>query len=104
MGWNISHGSNAQGEVRRSYTTVHNLGQQLAHVLSAGDWRQIAHLFNRRSGDPFTIPPAEAGRIATVLERAAEHRLMPPDWAEDIQLLAEAADRAAEAEEPWRWR
>ncbi|MEV6726881.1 hypothetical protein AB0M94_38925 [Streptomyces xanthochromogenes] len=104
MGWNISHGTDRNSEYRRSYTQISNLGQHLAHVLSAADWRSIQYLFNRRSGDPFTVAAAEADRIAALLYQAANHRLMPADWAEDVQLLADAADRAAAAGESWTWR
>lgn len=104
MGWNISHGTNASGEFRRSYTSMSNLAQQLAHVLSAADWRSIAYLFNRPDGDPFTVAPAEAGRVARVLCRAADHRLMPGDWVTTVEELADTAIRAATANEPWTWR
>ena len=104
MGWNVSHGTNANGEFRRSYTSMSNLAQQLAHVLSTSDWRSIAYLFNRPSGDPFTVAPAEASRVADVLRTAAVHRLMPGDWGATADELADAADRAAYAGEPWTWR
>lgn len=104
MGWNVSHGTDQDGEFRRSYTSMSNLAQQLAHVLSASDWRSIAYLFNCPSGDPFTVDPAEAGRIARVLRTAAVHRLMPGDWGATTDELADAAGRAAAAGEPWTWR
>src|SRR3954465_7120478 len=103
MGWNVSHGTDRNGEFRRSYTTMGNLAQQLPPVLSARDWSSIAYLFNHRDANPFTVPAAEAGRVATVLHRAADHRLMPADWGQDARLLAAAAARAARAREPWHW-
>lgn len=104
MGWNISHGANQNGEVRRSYTTMDNLGQQLAHVLSARDWRTLKPLFRRRSGDPFTVSPRDAGRMARVLRTAARNRLLPTDWSLTAIELADAADSAASARQPWEWR
>ncbi|MFF4574857.1 hypothetical protein [Streptomyces sp. NPDC001410] len=104
MGWNVSHDTNQHGEFRRSYTSMSNLAQQLAHVLTASDWRSIAYLFNRPSGDPFTVDPAEAGRVAQVLHTAATHQLMPGDWGATANELADAADRAAAAGQPWEWR
>ncbi|WP_445520459.1 DUF7739 domain-containing protein [Streptomyces sp. NEAU-174] len=103
MGWNISHGTDSNGEVRRSYTTMHNLGQQLAHVLSARDWRTIAFLFDGNACDVVIVAPRKAGKIAVVLSRAAQHRLMPSDWAKDAQALADSAQRAATARQPWEW-
>jgi len=103
MGWNISHGSNAYGEERRSYGTVANLATHLAHVLPAADWSGIRHLFNRGSGDPFTVPAREAAGIARVLRKAAASRLMPDEWGTEAILLAVAADRAASSGQPWSW-
>ena len=104
MGWNISHGANANSEFRRSYTSMSNLAQHLAHVLTASDWQSIVYLFNRRDSDPFTVAPAEARRVAQVLRRAAAHRLMPGDWGATADELADTADRAASADQPWTWR
>ena len=104
MGWNISHGTDQNGQMRRSYTSMGELGEQIAHALSWRDWRKIRHLFNPRSGDPFTIPAAEAGNIATVLRKAASHPRMPADWASDTNLLADTAHRAATAGQAWEWR
>lgn len=104
MGWNVSHGSNQYGEMRRSYTTVTNIGRQVSYVLSATEWRSIAYLFNRPTADPFTVQPSEAGRIAAILYGAAVHRLMPADWADDVDKLADAANCAASKSEPWEWR
>lgn len=103
MGWNISHGSNAYGEERRSYGTVSNLATQLAHVLPASDWNSIRHLFNRGSGDPFDVPAHEAAGIARVLRKAASSRLMPAEWETEARLFADAAGRAANSGQPWRW-
>ncbi|WP_262062633.1 hypothetical protein [Streptomyces sp. STR69] len=104
MGWNISHGTNPNGEVRRSYTSVDNLAKQLAHVLPAADWRSIAYVFNRPSGDPFTVLPHEADRIANILMRAAHAPLTPRNWQGEAEAFAMAAATAADADEPWIWR
>ena len=103
MGWNVSHGTNQYGEVRRSYTTMSNLAQHLAHALPARDWASISYLFNRGSGDPFTVPAAEAGRVGNVLHKAAKHRAMNPEWGQLATELGEAAQRAARAGQTWKW-
>lgn len=103
MGWNISHGTDQYGQMSRSYTQMSNLGQQIANALTWRDRRKVRHLFDRRSGDPFTVPPAEARRIAQILRTAAQHRRMPADWASDTNLLADTAHRAAAAGQAWEW-
>lgn len=104
MGWNISHGTDQHGQMRRSGTSMGQIGEQIAHVLPVRDWRKVRHLFDRPSGDPFTIPAAEASRIAPILRTAASHRRMPADWASDTNLLADCAERAAAADQSWEWR
>lgn len=99
MGICISHSTGQS----RSALTISNLGEQLAHVLSARDWRQISHLFDGSFSDVAEIPPRQAGRIATILRQAAGHRLMPTDWADLAGIFADAAQRAARAGQPWTW-
>ncbi|MFB6568387.1 DUF7739 domain-containing protein [Streptomyces noursei] len=100
MGRSISHGIHNT----RSATTIHNLARHLAHVLPAAEWRAIEHVFGKRSGDPFQVPPAEARRIAAALWTAAEHRKMPADWGALARELAASARRAVNAGQPWEWR
>lgn len=103
MGIAVSHGSNRNGEESRSALTVANLGKQLAHVLPSRDWRVLAPFFDGRFADQAHIPPATARAMAQALRKASDHKLMPPDWASDARLFANAADRAATAGEPWHW-
>ena len=102
MGWNISHRPDTD-DMRRSYTSIHNLGQQLAHVLPARDWSRVRALFDSRSGDPFTVKPNDAGDMARILNAAAQHPKMPRDWARDARQLAESAQAAANTRSPWAW-
>lgn len=99
MGIRISHST---GHIR-SALTISNLGEQLAHVLPASDWRQISHLFGGGFSDVAEIPPRRAGQIAGILRKGAGHRLMPSDWANLATVFAEAAERAARAGQPWTW-
>jgi hypothetical protein len=99
MGICISHSTGQS----RSALTISNLGEQLAHVLPARDWRQISHLFGGRFADVASIPPRQAGQIAAILRQAARHRLMPTDWADLATVFADAAARAAEARQSWTW-
>lgn len=99
MGICISHSTGQS----RSALTISNLGEQLAHVLPASDWRQISHLFDGRFADVASIPPRQAGQTAAILRQAAQHRLMPPNWADLATVFADAAQRAARAQQPWTW-
>lgn len=99
MGISISHG--APGP--KSATTIGNLGQHLAHVLSSSEWREISYLFDGRLRTPETIPPAEAGRIGDLLHEAAASRAMESGWGELATVLGDAANRAARAGQEWVW-
>ncbi|WP_255951563.1 DUF7739 domain-containing protein [Streptomyces odontomachi] len=101
MGWTISH--LPVGQEQRSGSTITNLAQQLAHVLPGRDWAELAPVINRPFGDPFTVQPGQAGRIADLLDRAASHRLMRGDWANLARALAAAARSASSAGQAWRW-
>lgn len=104
MGWNISHGSDPNGQERRSATTISNLGQHLENCLSGTSWRRIRYLFGRTTGDPIRVHPSEARKIATILDVAASNPRMPAEWADLARLLADSADRAHQAGETWEWR
>ncbi|MFF6847118.1 MULTISPECIES: hypothetical protein [Streptomyces] len=100
----ISHGTNKYGEEAFSATTIANLGQHLAHVLSSRDWRTVAFLFNGQLRGPVTVPPRKAGQVSAALGRAVGHPLMPRGvWTEYAQAFADAAQRAATARQPWEW-
>lgn len=102
MGWTISHGTDRNNEIDCSYTTISNFAQAVADVLPARDWRTLAPVLNDRSGDGrFSVPAAEASRIAGLLRKAAGQRRMPSDWADLARELADAADRAANARQVW---
>ncbi|MEU1663585.1 hypothetical protein ABZ547_08215 [Streptomyces sparsogenes] len=75
-------------------------------MLSAKDWRAVHKLFNlaNRADGPFTISARDAGRMATVLNKAASHSLMPAAWRGEVAQLADAAQCAATARQPWEWR
>lgn len=103
MGWNVSHGSNQYGQERRSYTTVSNLAQHLAHVLPGREWAELAPIFGDKKGDPFDVPPRQAARVADLLDKAAGHRKMPRDWAREARTFAAAARRASSAGQKWEW-
>lgn len=100
MGWSISHGI----QDTRSATTIHNLAQHLAHVLPASEWRAIELVFGGRSDGPIRVPHSDARRIAAILRRTAGHPKMPRDWGQLASELADAAQAAANARQPWEWR
>lgn len=99
MGISISHG--APGP--KSATQIGNLGQHIAHTLTGSEWRELSHLFDGHLYAPVHTPPAQAGRIAALLAKAATHRAMDPEWAQLAHLLSASARRAAAANETWKW-
>jgi hypothetical protein len=99
MGISISHGV----QNTRSATTIGNLGQHLAHALTARDWRKVSHLFDGHVRTPVTVPPAEAGQIGAILHHAAGQRSMEAGWGDLATELGEAAQRAARAGQNWEW-
>lgn len=101
MGWTISHGTATH--IRRSYTSIAQLGDQLAHVLPGRDWRVLAPRFARRSEAWITVSHRDAGGMARALRAAADHRKMPADWARLARELADAAQKAANARQAWEW-
>lgn len=99
MGISISHGVPST----RSALTISNLGTHLAHALTGSEWREVAHLFDGHLSVPVHTPPAEAGRIGDLLNKAANSRAMNTEWGQLATLLAGSARRAATAGETWEW-
>ncbi|MGW2861923.1 DUF7739 domain-containing protein [Streptomyces sp. NPDC001205] len=99
MGISISHGVNGS----RSALTISNLGKQLAHVLSAREWREIADLFDGHLAGEVSVAPHEAGRIGELLHKAARHQLMDAEWGILAVEIGDAATRAARAGQNWEW-
>lgn len=99
MGISISHGVPST----RSALTIANLGQHLAHALSGSEWREVSHLFDGRVNPPLTVPPTEAGRIASILKSAAHRPSMATEWGLLALELAGAALRASHAGQNWEW-
>lgn len=98
MTWSISHGGTKNGY---SYSGVYELSQRLSGILTRSDYRQVGKAFNRRSGDPFTVKPKQAGEIGSALLLAAGY--LPPDWAQMARQIGDSALLAARLGEPWRW-
>ncbi|MGW3196311.1 DUF7739 domain-containing protein [Streptomyces sp. NPDC001118] len=94
----ISHGA-----PYTSATTISQLGQHLAHVLKASEWREIDDLFGKRYDDITHMPPDEAERVGDLLHKAATHRLMPADQRSLAIEIGDAAHRAARAGQTWKW-
>ncbi|MDF3141053.1 MULTISPECIES: hypothetical protein [unclassified Streptomyces] len=103
MTWAISHGTREGGQFSCAYSSMATLAQHLAHVLSAAEWRSIRRLFCRPPGAPIRVHPVDASRIADLLFKASNHKLMPDVWAVMAYDLAMTAGRAAGSREPWTW-
>ena len=105
MGWSISHGNSPRGTNYRSAGAMVEVGQQVAYLVTGAEWRTVKKLFKlANSGDgPFSIPPREAGEMAAVLRKAASHQMMPRSFVAGVREVADAAQRAATARQPWEW-
>lgn len=105
MGWSISHGNSPRGTHYRSAGAMFEVGQQVAHIVSAGEWRMVEPLFRlaNHADGPFAIPARDAKRMAGVLYKAASHKLMPRTDRGAVRELADAAQRAATSGQSWEW-
>jgi hypothetical protein len=81
------------------------LGQHIAHIVPAADWRTIQPLFhNANRGDgPFDIAVRDAARMAQIFRTAAASPRMPAFWAVSARELAVVAERHASNGQPWSW-
>ncbi|MFJ3200992.1 hypothetical protein [Streptomyces sp. NPDC086989] len=103
MSVDISHGSTQWGTETLSYSAFANMGRHLAHVLPASDWRAIRFLFDRKSDVVGLIGPQQAGVIADIFAKAAQHPKMPRELADIVRRWAAAGYRAHGAGEMWSW-
>lgn len=99
MGWSISHGG-----TRHSYS-YNAVAELLDLIKQQATWRQrlkLRLIIDRRSGDPFSVPPVEAKAVGDIFLKAAEHL---PDERRDMALqIGHSALRAASSgNEPWVW-
>lgn len=107
MTWTISHGRPNPGGAfdgyhSRSYGQTADWRDALLRVgLSNRDLAIVDPLIRDRSGDPFEVEPRRAAAIASVLRGVV--RRMPRGQREMTETLAAAAERAAAANEKWRW-
>ncbi|MGC0317292.1 hypothetical protein [Kitasatospora acidiphila] len=102
MGWTWDHDRTGyEGRGGRSYTSHSELGDELRRTAGRADWAAIAPLFNRGTGDPFTVPPTQAGRIADALTALAP--LVSSTWTAPVRELAAAARAAHRAGAVWQW-
>jgi hypothetical protein len=84
---------------------MYELGQHMAHVLPARQWRSVRGLLDlaQRADGPFSFSPAETYRLAEAFRAAAAHPKMPACWAQSASELAEIAGQHRDAGKPWRW-
>jgi hypothetical protein len=100
MYWTVSHGTGETIRVAEGYLAAR--GADLHRVLPHSAWQTLARLFPPAdSYDRLIVGPADAGHIATVL-RAVGPGLVP-DRITLLARLADAAEQAAQAREPWHW-
>jgi hypothetical protein len=110
MGWSISHGARRPGHPldgyhARTYTQIAEWLDAVRACLPATELAALAPLLanidDTSPADPFDIHPARAAALVPVLRNAV--RRMPRRHRELTEALANAANRAAAAGQPWHW-
>jgi hypothetical protein len=96
MAWTVQHLA-----VPYSETDITDWAVELHMVMPEWDWTVISPLFD--CAGAFTIPAAEAGRMAAALEDAACSPRMHPASVRITEDIAAAAKQAARLGKPWRW-
>jgi hypothetical protein len=99
MGWNYG------GNSSRSALQLHQLAQQMAHVLPARQWRIVQGLFDAaaHADGPFLFDASVAYRYAEVFRAAAAHPKMPADGGQFALDIADHASAAIRSGRLWRW-
>jgi len=110
MGWQFSHGPARPGHPfdgfhSRTYTQVSEWVDAVTGSLPAPDVAALAPLLDRLDdvspADPFDLHPVTAAQLVPVLRRSVAR--MPRRQRELTAALADAAQRAAAAGQPWHW-
>lgn len=98
MGWSYGGGT-------RSALQMAQLGQQMAHVLPARQWRTVRVLFDavEHADGPFVFDASVAYRYAEMFRAAAAHPKMPAEWGRFALDIADHASAAIRSGQPWRW-
>lgn len=94
--WRIEHLA-----VPYSETDIDDWAVELHTVMPDWDWDTVAPLFD--CAGAFTIPAAEAGRMAEVLQQSACSSRIHPCAVGITEAIAAAAKQAAKSGKPWRW-
>ncbi|MEV6726880.1 hypothetical protein AB0M94_38920 [Streptomyces xanthochromogenes] len=105
----ISHGIDFFGELAHSTARLHTLATALTKVMPSRqahreDLEQVVQLLRHDFTEPMEIEPEQAAAVAEALRRAAGDRFLKPTPTKEAELLAECAERAADASETWTWR
>ncbi|MFE6815262.1 hypothetical protein [Streptomyces sp. NPDC057677] len=99
MGWTISHGGTRHGY---SYTDVAELLDLVKQQVGLRQRLKLRLIIDRRSGDPFSVPPAEAKAVGDIFLKAAE-RLPARQRDMALQIGHSALRAASSGNEPWVW-
>ncbi|WP_217562222.1 hypothetical protein [Streptomyces sp. GbtcB6] len=99
----VSHGADFFGEDRHPLKVLASIAGYAEGCLSATARRPLVDLL-KDPGEGGAIPPDKAVAVAELLMKIARHRWTKAPAAAHARALADAADRAAEAGEPWEWR
>ncbi|MFJ2186307.1 hypothetical protein ACIOJG_37490 [Streptomyces anulatus] len=100
----VSHGADFFGEDRHPLAAVQALGPYVENAVSYVDRPTVAPLVRTMEDlSDRTFPAADAAQLSEQLLKVARNRRIKPAVAGLARALADAAARAAAADEPWTW-
>lgn len=102
----VSHGIDFFGELAHSTERMQALATALAKLdsLAPAERAALREVLLDDVCEPVEIGPGPARQFARVLRRAANSPYLRPLPTAEADLLAQCAERAADAGECWTWR
>ncbi|MFJ5646385.1 hypothetical protein [Streptomyces sp. NPDC093223] len=98
----VSHGADFFGEDRHPLKALADVAGYAENCLPYADRGPLVDLL-KAPGDGGEIPPEQAAAVADLLLQVARWRYTKAPAAARARALADAAARAAEKGEPWKW-
>jgi hypothetical protein len=98
-----SHGADFFGEDRHPLKALVSLAGYAEGCLSRDERGPVVLLLSN-PGEGGTMSASQAAEVAKLLLKLARHRFVRAKESAVARALADAAERAAAAGEPWEWR
>jgi hypothetical protein len=98
-----SHGSDFFGEDRYPLRQLQDIADYVRGTIPAASAGPLVQLLAKAGAEPQSVAPEQAAEFAGQLLATIRNRFMKPKLTVPIQLLADAAARAADAGDLWTW-